>query len=92
MSIGCNLIAFCRCSDKLEVLAVSLVLDESRCLVTHRISRRSRGLSNMEAEMSGRVYLARQHAIQFCIFYIITISAGLSAEEHSSASDATAIE
>ena len=35
-----------------------------RSLVTHRISRRSRGLSNMEAEMSGRVYSARQHAIR----------------------------
>ena len=48
----------------LEVLAGSLVLDESRCLVTHRISRRSRDLSNMEAEMSGSVYSARQHAIR----------------------------
>ena len=33
-------------------------------MVTHRISRRTRGLSNMEAEMSGRVYSARQHAIR----------------------------
>ena len=56
MRIGCNLIAFCWCSDKLEVLTVSLVLDESRCLVTHRVSRRSRDLSNMEAEISGSLF------------------------------------
>ena len=35
---------------------VSLVLDESRCLVTHRISRRSLDLANMEAEMSGSLF------------------------------------
>ena len=32
---------------------MSLVLDESHCMVTHRVSRHSRDLSNMEPEKSG---------------------------------------
>ena len=33
-------------------------------MVTHRVSRQSRDLSSMNAEMSGRVCSARQHAIR----------------------------
>ena len=35
-------------------------------MVTHRVSRQSRDLSSMNAEMSGRVCSARQHAIRVC--------------------------
>ena len=33
-------------------------------MVTHRVSRQSRDMSSMNAEMSGRVCSARQHAIR----------------------------
>ena len=72
------------------MLAVSLVLDESRCLVTHRISRRSRDLPNMDAEMSGSLFggeTARHSRNDRVIFYTVVDSSTATQTETETAND-----